>query len=72
VLQLPEAATEAAGADRIEGYTMRLIVQQREGLRHEVLTLGLRRHADRQARPVTVFQKFDKLSGSFVADITWP
>ena len=38
--------TEAAGADRSDGSTRRLIVQQREGLRHEVLTLGLERHAD--------------------------
>ena len=63
--------TEAAGADRSDGSTRRL--QQREGLRHEVLTLGLERHAaDRGARPVTVFQNFDKLSGAWLLALPGP
>ena len=66
------ATTEAAGADRSDGSTRRLIVQQREGLRHEVLTLGLERHADRVARPVTVFQNFDKLSGAWLLALPGP
>ena len=66
------ATTVAAGADRTGGSTRRLIVQQREGLRHEVLTLGLQRHADRQARPVTVFQNFDKLSGAWLLALPGP
>ena len=45
---------------------VQIIVQQREGLRHEVLTLALQRHGDRLARPVTVFQNFDKLSGAWL------
>ena len=58
------AGAVAAGKGRVDGGTRRMVVQQREGLRHEVLTLALKRHMDRQARPVTVFQNFDKLSGS--------
>ena len=60
------ASTESAGLDRTDGSTRSLIVQQREGLRHEVLTLALQRHSDRLARPVTVFQNFDKLSGAWL------
>jgi hypothetical protein len=33
------ASTESAGLDRTDGSTRSLVVQQREGLRHEVLTL---------------------------------
>ena len=58
------ASTESDGLDRTDGSTRSLIVQQREGLRHEVLTLALQRHGDRLARPVTVFQNFDMLSGA--------
>jgi hypothetical protein len=58
------ASMESAGLDRTDGSTRSLIVQQREGLRHEVLTLALQRHCDRLARPVTVFQNFDMLSGA--------
>ena len=53
---------EKAGEDRTDGSTRRAVVQQREGLRQEVMTLALHRHRDRHARPPTVFQNFDKLS----------
>ena len=58
--------TVAAGADRTDCSTRRLVVQGKEALRHEVLTLALERHADRRARPVTVYQNFDKLSGAWL------
>ena len=44
-------------------------MQQREGLRHEVLTLALKRHRDRQARPVTVFQNFDRMPGAWMLSL---
>jgi hypothetical protein len=66
------ASTESAGLDRTNGSTKSLIVQQREGLRHEVLTLALQRHGDRLARPVTVFQNFDKLSGAWLLALPGP
>ena len=49
-------SVERAGGDKTDGSTRRAAVQQREGLRHEVLTLALKRHGDREARPVTVFK----------------
>ena len=61
-----------AGQDNTDGTTRRSVVQQREGLRHEVLTLGLVRHADREARPVTVFQNFDKISGAWLLSLPGP
>ena len=60
------ARTAAAGQGKVDGSTRRLVVQQREGLRHEVLALALQRHRDREARPVFVFQNFDKLSGAWL------
>jgi hypothetical protein len=48
------------------------VVQQREHLRHEVLTLALERHTDRKARPVTVYQNFDKLSGAWILALPGP
>ena len=66
------AHTESAGLDRRDGSTRSLIVKQREGLRHEVLILALERHTDREARPVTVFQNFDKLSGAWLLALPGP
>ena len=66
------AVCEAAGGDRTDGSTRRAIVQQREGLRHDVLTLALQRHGDREARPVTVFQNFDKISGAWLLALPGP
>ena len=63
---------DRAGGDKTDGSTRRAIVQQREGLRHEVLTLALGRHADRQARPVTIFQNFDKTSGAWLLSLAGP
>ena len=62
----------AAGSDRTDGSTRRLVVQQRESLRHEVLTLALERHTDREARPVFVYQNFDKLSGAWILALPGP
>ena len=66
------AVAAAAGSDRTDGSTRRLVVQQRESLRHEVLTLALERHTDREARPVTVYQNFDKLSGAWILALPGP
>ena len=63
---------DGAGGDKTDGSTRRAIVQQREGLRHEVLTLALQRHGDREARPVTVFQNFDKTSGAWLLALQGP
>ena len=58
---------ESAGLDRTDGSTRRLVVQQRESL-----TLALERHPDREARPVTVYQNFDKLSGAWLLALPGP
>ena len=63
---------ENVGQGRSDGSTRRLVTQQREELRHKVLTLGLEKHVDRQARPVTVFQNFDKLSGAWLLALPGP
>ena len=47
---------EGAGVESSSGATRRLVVEQLESLCHQVLTLALARHHDRQARPVTVYQ----------------
>ena len=57
---------EQAGDSSVDGSTRRKAVQQRESWRHEVLTKALKEHRDREARPVTVFQNFDKLSGAWL------
>ena len=41
------AVCDGAGGDKTDGSTRRAIVQQRERLRHEVLTVALQRHGDR-------------------------
>ena len=61
-----------AGGDNDDGSTRRAVVQQRQGLRHEVLSKSLERHGDRQARPVTVFQNFDKTSGAWLLALPGP
>ena len=63
---------EKAGQDKTDGSTRRGVVQQREGLRQEVMTLALQRHRERQARPVTVYQNFDKLSGAWLLALPGP
>ena len=64
--------SESARQGKVDGSTRRLVVQQREGLRHEVLTLSRKRYRDRQARPVTVFQIFDKMSGAWLLALPGP
>ena len=66
------AVTVSAGELRQDGSTRRLIVQQREAFRHEVMSLALERHTDRVARPVTVYQNFDKLSGAWLLALPGP
>ena len=40
--------------------------QSNRWLRHEILSKALKHHSDRQARPVTVFPNFEKLSGAWI------
>ena len=40
------AAVESAGGCNVDGSTRREVVEQREGLRHELLTWALARHPD--------------------------
>ena len=63
---------ENAGETSVDGSTRRKMVQQREGLRQEVLTKALMEHPDRLARPVTVYQNFDKLSGAWLLALPGP
>ena len=67
-----EVGVESAGQDKTDGSTRRAVVQAREVLRHQVMTLALERHTDRTARPVTVFQNFDKLSGAWLLSLPGP
>ena len=66
------AVVARAGGENTDGSTRRAIVQQREGLRHEVLSLALQRHGDRGARPVTVYQNYDKISGAWLLALPGP
>ena len=47
------AKLEEVGGSSVDGSTRTKLVQQREGMRHKLLTLALKRHPDREARPVT-------------------
>ena len=57
-----------AGGKSCDGSTRRLIVAERESLRHQLLTRALERHPDREARPVTVFPNIadDKVAGRWL------
>ena len=57
---------QSAGGLSVDGSTRRKIVQQREALRHQVLEKALKEHPDRNARPVTAYPNFDKLSGAWL------
>ena len=59
---------EEVGGSSVDGSTRTKIVQQREGMRHQLLTVALKRHPDKEARPVTVFQNIadDKCAGSWL------
>ena len=68
------AAVEVVGGSSVDGSTRSRIVQQREAMSHELLTLALARHRDREARPVTVYQNIsdDKCAGSWLLAIPSP
>ena len=57
-----------AGGRSVNGSTRYLITKQREGLRYKVLSKALAEHADRDARPVTVFPSIsdDKCAGRWL------
>ena len=52
----------------MDGSTRMKMVQQREGMRHHLITKALSRHPDREARPVTAFPNIseDKCAGSWL------
>jgi len=58
----------SAGGESCNGSTRRLIVEQRESLRHQLLMKALAQHPHRQARPVTVYQNMsdDKVAGRWL------
>ena len=62
---------EGVGGNSLDGSTRTKIVQQREGLRHQMLEKALKTHPDRDARPVTVYQNVsdDKCAGSWLLAI---
>ena len=62
---------EGVGGNSLDGSTRTKIVQQREGLRHQMLEKALKAHPDRAARPVTVYQNVsdDKCAGSWLLAI---
>ena len=62
---------EGVGGYSLDGSTRTKIVQQREGLRHQMLEKALKTHPDRDARPVTVYQNVsdDKCAGSWLLAI---
>ena len=57
---------ESAGDSCEDGSTRRKLVQQREALRHKVMSKFLQEYPDRNFRPVTVYPNFDKLSGAWL------
>ena len=65
---------EEVGGGSVDGSTRTRLVQQRESMRHQLLTLALERHQDRNARPATVFQNIsdDKCAGSWLLAIPSP
>ena len=60
-----------AGGDSVDGTIRRKVTEQREGLRHEYLTLALQTHPDRDARPVKVYPNIsdDKVAGRWLLAI---
>ena len=62
---------EGVGIDSVDGSTRTKAVQQREGLRHQLLVRALAAHPDQDARPVTVYQNVldDKCAGSWLLAI---
>ena len=68
------ATLEEVGGCSVDGSTRTKVVQQREALRHQLLSLALSRHHNREARPVTVYQNLsdDKCAGSWLLAIPSP
>ena len=64
-------ALEAVGRDSVDGSTRIKIVQQREVLRHKMLSKALAEHPNKDARPVTAYQNVadDKCAGSWLLAI---
>ena len=62
---------EGLGGYSVDGSIRTKMVQEREGLRHQMLTKALKSHPDRDARPVTVYQNVadDKCAGSWLLAI---
>ena len=60
------------GEECQERSSRRMVTERREELRSEVMEKCLQQHADQQARPVTVFQNFDKLSDPWLQALPGP
>ncbi len=62
------APLAGVGGSAVDGSTRAKVVQQGEGLRHQLLARALAAHPDRDARPVTVYQNIsdDKCAGSWL------
>ena len=65
------APVEEVGGRTLDGSTRTKVVQQREAMQHQLLTIALSRHPNREARPVTVFPNIsdDKCAGSWLLAI---
>ena len=65
------AMLEGVGGSTVDGSTRSKVVQQLEGLRHQLLTKALAAHPDRDARPVTAYQNIsdDKCAGAWLLAI---
>ena len=62
---------EQVGRDSVDGSTRTKAVQQREGLRHQLMVRALAAHHDQDCRPVTMYQNVsdDKCAGSWLLAI---
>ena len=62
------APAERTGGTNVDGKTRREVTEQKEGLRHELLSWALAKHPDREARPVTVYPNIsdDKVAGRWL------
>ena len=62
------ARVEEAGGESRDGSTGAKVVEQREALRHQLLSKALSQHPDRSARPVTAYQNIadDKVAGRWL------
>ena len=62
------STVENSGEGRTDGKSRHQIVEQREGLRHQLIKHSLSTHRDKLARPVTAFQNTsdDKVAGRWL------